>query len=114
MPTDIIKPLAQTVVHEIGHRFDLVSANFPYIDTFADVPNHANSDSCIMSYSNNWTNDITEFSLEAVLHGSQTGDPGLRLWRSRKWTRLCSLERTHLLNGCWGGFFFPSSLFGSE
>jgi len=65
----------EVVVHEIGHRFDLVQSaggQFSYIDTYADVKNHAVTDYCIMSYNKTWNNGKAEYSLQAILSGSSS------------------------------------------
>ena len=72
----------EAVVHEIGHRFDLIHQLFPYIDTPADVMNHAATDRCVMSYSNNWYNGIAEFGIDALFNG-QGAHPGLRSFEDK-------------------------------
>ncbi len=72
----------ETVVHEIGHRFYLESSaggRFAYIDEYTSVRNHADTDYCIMNYSNNWHNAITDFSIPAIIAGStDIADDSLR------------------------------------
>jgi hypothetical protein len=72
----------ETVVHEIGHRFDLVGevlGRFSYIDTHSMTQNHAGNDHCIMDYDNDWHDGITEFSTPGILTGrSNTADDSLR------------------------------------
>ena len=63
----------ETVVHEIGHRFDLVAEvgdRFSYIDSYSFTQNHDASDYCIMSYENNWHNALSKFSYFAIILGS--------------------------------------------
>lgn len=60
----------EVAAHEIGHRFDLTQAAFSYIDTYSSVTNHCATDMCLMSYNNVFGNEITEFSLEAIVYGN--------------------------------------------
>jgi hypothetical protein len=65
------------VVHEIGHRFNLIKAHYPYVDTISNIRNHEDTDYCVMSYKTIRTDQNIEFGVDALLHGS-TSSSSLR------------------------------------
>jgi len=64
----------EVVAHEIGHRLDVTLSTFAYVDQKTSMRNHADTDFCIMNYSNNWHNGISEFSLDAIRHTRELDD----------------------------------------
>ena len=55
-----------TVVHELGHQFDLIRAPGGHVDDTVSHPNHAYTDDCLMSYNANWFDGISEFCPDCI------------------------------------------------
>ena len=60
-----IKALADTVVHEIGHQFELAPGMMGHVDLNVEWFNHQGGDDCIMSYDSDPFDEITEFDYSA-------------------------------------------------
>ena len=65
-----------TVVHELGHQFDLGTNFAGHVDTYNAHPNHegSSSDDCLMTYASDDTDGISEFCIECIDHVRELTD----------------------------------------
>ena len=68
-----LKALNNTVVHEIGHQFEVSGAHVDS-DTLHH-PNHENSDDCIMTYVSDNTDGKSEFCIDCIKTVRKSPDP---------------------------------------
>jgi len=64
--------IAETVVHEIGHQFNVANG---HVDAAVNERNHEDTDECVMSYNRTRDNGIAEFDLDCLFDIRDAADP---------------------------------------
>ncbi len=77
--------MAETLVHELGHQFDILVGTFPHVHEFPPMPgdppldpeynNHEGTDRGVMSYARDFIDGIAEFYLGCIYHIRNHEDP---------------------------------------